>query len=157
MSSGKSVIRTSESGNDSDSNCLKRVLVIEKNPRIRNSILDGFPEHKFDLWASGDGNLGLAIALAKKPDLILTDLILPKRSGFLVIEYLRRNTVLDCPVVILTSNDGKRHREYAELLGVQKYFVKPVRVPDLIRACTKLLADHESADQVGSGHPTLVA
>lgn len=156
MSQGANVTRIGERCVESEPNSLKRILVIEKNPRIRNSILDGFSEARFDLWAAGDGNLGLAIALAKKPDLIVTDVVLPKRSGFLVIEYLRRNTVLDCPIVILTSNDGRRHREYAELLGVQKYFVKPVRVPDLVRASMKLLVD-EANEEVSANQPTLVA
>lgn len=149
------MIRRSESREASHCNSVKRILVLEKNPRIRNSILEGFPEEQFELWAAGDGNLGLAIALAKKPDLILTDVTLPRRSGFLVIEYLRHHSELDCPIVVLTSNTGKRHREYAELLGVQGYFFKPARIPELIRACKKLL-DSESPSET-TGQPILVA
>lgn len=149
------MIQRSESCEVSKLDSQKRILVIEKNPRIRNLILESFPRDKFELWAAGDGNLGLAIALAKKPDLILTDIILPERSGFLVIEYLRHHTELECPIVVLTSNTGKRHREYAELLGVERYFFKPVRVPELVQTCIELLEIKDSAARIEQ--PTLVA
>ncbi len=124
----------------------KSILVIEKNPQTRDSIVRGFADNDLRILTAGDGNVGLAIALAKKPDLIITDIMLPGRSGFLIIEFLRSQTELKCPIVVVTSNSGRRHREYAELLGVQDYFLKPFTVSELVSACMKHLVDFVSLE-----------
>lgn len=124
----------------------KSVLVIDKNSQTRDSILQGFSDRNLKLYSAWDGNTGLAIALAKKPDLIVTDIMLPGRSGFLLIEYLRSQTELSCSIVVVTSNQGKRHREYAELLGVQGYFLKPFISSDLISHCHSELAKSRTRD-----------
>jgi DNA-binding response OmpR family regulator len=59
---------------------------------------------------------------------------MPKRSGFLVLEKLRRMSDEMVPVIMITGNEGSRHKAYAELLGVSDYLRKPFQMGKLLRA-----------------------
>ena len=74
-----------------------------------------------------------------RPDLVILDMMLPKRSGFLVLETLRQFEPIPTRVIMITANDGKRHREYAESLGVDGYLIKPFEVSTLIKMVNELL------------------
>lgn len=90
-----------------------------------------------------DGNAAVAAVQEAIPDLIVLDMMLPGRSGFLVLEKIKGTE--DAPLVImLTANEGKRHQEYAKSLGVDSYLLKPVPLEKLISTAEKLL-DAEDA------------
>ena len=72
-----------------------------------------------------DGNQGLALAEREDPDLVILDMMMPKRSGFLVLERLRRTRRVPTRVIMITANEGSRHKAYAEMLGVDDYIRKP--------------------------------
>jgi DNA-binding response OmpR family regulator len=79
------------------------------------------------------------------PDVVLLDMMLPGRSGFLVLEKIKGYE--DAPIVImLTANEGRRHQMYAESLGVDGYLVKPVPLDRLITTCLDLLAKQDAED-----------
>ena len=86
-----------------------------------------------------DGNQGLALAERENPDLMILDMMMPKRSGFLVLEKLRRLRDEPLPVIMITGNEGSRHKAYAELLGVSDYIRKPFAMDRLIDAVENLL------------------
>ena len=65
--------------------------------------------------------------------------MMPKRSGFLVLEKLRRLRTEPQPVIMITGNGGSRHKAYAELLGVSDYIRKPFPMERLISAVDKLI------------------
>ena len=88
---------------------------------------------------SGDGNQGLAIAEKESPDLVILDMMMPKRSGFLVLERLRRAQEEMLPVIMITANEGSRHRAYAEMLGVSEYLRKPFAMDKLIETVDRLM------------------
>lgn len=88
--------------------------------------------------AVGDGNEAVRVCQEVPPDLVVLDMMLPKRSGFLVLEKIKGYE--DAPAVImLTANEGKRHQAYAESLGVDKYLLKPVPLERLISVAEQLL------------------
>jgi DNA-binding response OmpR family regulator len=66
-------------------------------------------------------------------------MMMPKRSGFLVLEYLRRNHEDPIPVIMVTGNEGNRHQAYAELLGVSDYIHKPFVMDRLLKAVKNLI------------------
>ena len=86
-----------------------------------------------------DGNQGIAYAETKTPDLMILDLMMPRRSGFLVLERLRQNSETQMPIIMITGNEGMRHRKYAELLGVDDYIQKPFTMDRLLQAVSKIL------------------
>jgi DNA-binding response OmpR family regulator len=88
-----------------------------------------------------DGNAAVAAALTGHPDVIVLDAMLPKKSGFLVLEKLKGGHKRgEKPLVIMiTGNEGKRHQQWAESLGVDGYITKPFRMERLIGAMEKVL------------------
>lgn len=85
-----------------------------------------------------DGNAAVRTILDDKPDLVVLDMMLPKRSGFLVLEQIKGYE--DSPIVIMvTANEGKRHQTYAESVGVDRYLQKPVPLTLLIETVKELL------------------
>jgi DNA-binding response OmpR family regulator len=67
-------------------------------------------------------------------------MMMPKRSGFLVLEKLRRTREVPVRVIMITANEGSRHKAYAEVLGVDDYIRKPFAMDKLVGAVEKLLA-----------------
>jgi DNA-binding response OmpR family regulator len=94
------------------------------------------------LEAVMDGNAALEAAEEFDPDLIILDAMLPKRSGFLVLEKLKGNKKQkgEKPLVIMiTGNVGKRHQTWAESLGVDGYINKPFRMERLLESIEKIV------------------
>ena len=117
------------------------VLVVDDDHEMAHSLKLALEREGYRASVAGDGNQGLAIAEAKRPDMIILDIMMPRRSGFLVLERLRQELDDPVPVIILTGNMGDRHRAYAEMLGVVGYFYKPVKFPQLIDTINELLDD----------------
>ena len=83
----------------------------------------------------------MELAEKNAPDLVVLDMMLPKRSGFLVLEKIKSKKPRNAKpfVIMITGNQGARHKMYAESLGVSEYFNKPVKMDKLIAMAEKLL------------------
>ena len=90
------------------------------------------------MFAARDGNAGLVLAEREKPDLNVLDMMMPKRSGFLVIEALRQTESFPTRIVMVTANDGSRHKDYAFKLGVDAYIRKPFPMGLLLTTIEKV-------------------
>ncbi len=66
-------------------------------------------------------------------------MMMPKKSGFLVLEKLRSRPGGLIPTIMITGNEGSRHRAYAEMLGVRDYIRKPFAMEKLVRAVERVL------------------
>ena len=75
----------------------------------------------------------------EQPDLVILDMMMPKRSGFLVLEKLRRSRFALLPVIMITANQGSRHMAYAEMLGVSDYLRKPFAMERLLESIGRAL------------------
>lgn len=117
----------------------KHVLVVDDDPEIIDSIQYALKARGFKVSVVRDGNQGVAFAETKNPDLLILDMMMPKRSGFLVLERLRQNSELPVPVIMITGNEGQRHQEYAELLGVSDYIHKPFTMDRLLESVDSLI------------------
>ena len=69
----------------------------------------------------------------------MLDMMMPKKSGFLVLEKLRGRSGGLIPTIMITANEGSRHRAYAEMLGVRDYIRKPFAMEKLVRSVVKIL------------------
>lgn len=94
------------------------------------------PDIKIVTAYDGNAGLGAFERGSPMPAVIILDMMLPKRSGFLVLEKIRRtSSVGNFPFVIMvTANQGSRHKSYAEMLGVFKYLIKPFDMQILLQA-----------------------
>ncbi len=117
-----------------------RILVVDDDPEVAHSLRLALRKQGYQVLVARDGNQGLAAAETEKPDLVILDLMMPKRSGFLVLEKLRENETTPPRVIVITANEGERHQDYAELLGVDEYFRKPFPMERLLDCVRRLLA-----------------
>ena len=87
------------------------------------------------------------MAEKNSPDLLVLDMMMPKRSGFLVLEQLRRDGNESVKVIMITGNEGNRHQQYAELLGVSDYLRKPFPIDKLVESTIALTRQPESSEE----------
>ena len=118
----------------------KRVLIVDDDPDVLAILKQAMQSEGALTQCCSDGNSAVHISEADPPDLVLLDMMLPKRSGFLVLERVKQHE--NPPVVIMvTANEGKRHEAYADTLGVDAYMHKPLRLEKLITTATRLLKE----------------
>ena len=117
----------------------KHILVVDDDPEITESIRCALKTAGFKVSIARDGNQGVAIAETKEPHLVILDMMMPRRSGFLVLERLRQNDLEPVPVLMITGNEGNRHQQYAEMLGVNDYIHKPFTMDRLLDSVNNLL------------------
>ena len=118
----------------------KRVLLVDDDAEVIEAIRYALESKGFQIFIARDGNQGLAMAESEDPDLVILDMMMPKRSGFLVLEKLRRTREVPIRVIMITANEGSRHKAYAEMLGVDDYIRKPFAMDMLVDAVQRLLA-----------------
>ena len=118
----------------------KRILLVDDDYEIVESIRHALGAKGFDVLVARDGNQGLAMAEREDPDLVILDMMMPKRSGFLVLEKLRRTNSVPVRVIMITANEGSRHKAYAEMLGVDDYIRKPFAMDRLVDSVSRLLS-----------------
>ena len=118
----------------------KRILVVDDDYEIIDALRYALEAKGFEVMIARDGNQGLAMAEREVPDLVILDMMMPKRSGFLVLEKLRRTHAVPIRVIMITANEGSRHKAYAEMLGVDDYIRKPFAMDRLVESVSRLLA-----------------
>ncbi len=122
-----------------------KVLIVDDDSEVRAAIDNALQAEGALTQTCGDGNSAVRICEVDPPDLVVLDMMLPKRSGFLVLEKIK--TFEASPhVVMVTANEGKRHQQYAEALGVDGYLLKPVRLERLITLVQDLLGEDDEED-----------
>ena len=117
----------------------RRILLVDDDAEIIDAMKYALESRGYQVMVARDGNQGLAIAEKDDPDLVILDMMMPKRSGFLVLEKLRRTRPVPMRVIMVTANEGSRHKAYAEMLGVDDYLRKPFAMDKLLEAVERLL------------------
>ena len=120
----------------------KKILLVDDDADILTSMQAAFEPTGAVIETANNGNKAVELAEKSQPDLVVLDMMLPGRSGFLVLEKIKaRKPRNQKPfVVMITGNPGKRHQMYAESLGVSEYFTKPVKLDKLIATAERLLS-----------------
>ncbi len=118
----------------------KRILLVDDDFEILESLRLALEAKGYEILIARDGNQGLAMAEREDPDLLILDMMMPKRSGFLVLEKLRRSRPVPLRIIMITANEGSRHKAYAEMLGVDDYIRKPFPMDRLMESVNRLLA-----------------
>jgi DNA-binding response OmpR family regulator len=129
-----------ENENDEPVAGAKRILLVDDDPEIIESLRYALSSRGYNVLVARDGNQGLAMVERDDPDLVILDMMMPKRSGFLVLEKLRRTRPVPIRIIMITANEGSRHKAYAEMLGVDDYIRKPFAMDRLMESVERLLA-----------------
>jgi DNA-binding response OmpR family regulator len=124
---------------DSAQKAGKRILLVDDDAEIVESLRLALEGNGYSVLVARDGNQGLALSERENPDLVILDMMMPKRSGFLVLEKMRRTRETPLRVIMITANEGSRHKAYAEMLGVDDYIRKPFPMDRLIESVQRLI------------------
>src|ERR1700722_14396458 len=116
----------------------KTLLLVDDDPEIRNALRTVLEQRGYRVLIASDGNMGLSLAEREAPDLVVVDMMMPKKSGFLVLEKLKQNPAAGPKVIMITANEGSRHRAYAEMLGVDDYLRKPFAMDKFLESIGRL-------------------
>ena len=115
-----------------------RILVVEDEKKTAAFLTKGLGEAGFDVDLAHDGDEALQIARDTKFDLLVVDVMLPKKDGWEVVSDLRRQG-LHTPILFLTARDSVRDRVKGLELGADDYLIKPFAFPELLARIKSLL------------------
>jgi len=104
---------------------MAKILFIEDERALQKTVGEVLRQEGFEVLSAEDGEVGLRLAKSEKPDLILLDLILPKKDGFEIIEELKKNPeTADLKIIVLTNLGSSKDVERAIGLGATTYLGK---------------------------------
>src|SRR3989344_2435243 len=104
---------------------MKKILIIEDEPALQDALKKVFAGEGFEILQAFDGEEGVSMVSEKKPDLVLLDLILPKKHGFEILEWMKQNAeTKDIPVLVLTNLEESSDVMKAIELGARGYLIK---------------------------------
>ena len=124
-------------------NTTKRVLLVDDDEEILTVTKMALEEHGYDVIIAHDGCEGLICVERDRPDLIILDLVMPRRNGFSLLERLHvdpSHPMKSPRIIMTTGNDEQRHRDFAKSRGVDVFLPKPYDVDDLIACIEELLS-----------------
>ncbi len=110
---------------------MKRILVIEDEPQMLIGLRDNLELEGFEVLTAADGDEGLQKATTLHPDLVILDLMLPRRNGFEVCRELRARANLT-PIVMLTARSQETDKVLGFELGADDYVTKPFSITELL-------------------------
>jgi DNA-binding response OmpR family regulator len=103
----------------------KKVLIVEDDEHIARIYDIKFAQSGFETSLARDGEEGMAKIIAEKPDLVILDLMLPRKDGFTVLEEMKKNpNVANIPVLVLSNLGGSADIERALALGAKEHLIK---------------------------------
>lgn len=118
----------------------KTIVVIEDDREVSNTVQAVLKGAGYNVAAATNGNDGKKLIQSRRPDLVLTDMMMPRMGGFPVLEYI--SELDEQPkVIMMTANEGSRHKAYAEMLGAVDYLRKPFAMEVLLESVARALAD----------------
>lgn len=121
----------------------KTIVLIEDDRDISTTIQTVLQRAGYHVLPASNGQAGRRLITEQTPDLVLTDMMMPRMGGFPVLEFLAEMESPP-PVIMMTANEGSRHKAYAEMLGVVDYLRKPFAMEVLLESVGRI---------IGSGTP----
>jgi len=122
---------------------MAKILLVEDDKSLREIYGVRLEAEGYQIVSAGDGEEALAMAIKEKPDLIVSDVMMPKISGFDMLDILRSTTeTRDVKVIMMTALSSDDQRARGESLGADRYLVKSqVGIEDVVRTVHDVLAD----------------
>jgi DNA-binding response OmpR family regulator len=115
-----------------------RILVVEDDRKVAKALREGLQAEHYDVRVASNGEEGFFLVNHETFDVVLLDLMLPRRDGIEVLTTLRKRG-LQTPVLILTAKDTVEDRVHGLDLGADDYLVKPFAFPELVARIRALL------------------
>jgi DNA-binding response OmpR family regulator len=103
----------------------KKILIVEDESTLQKALAEFLTEEGFEVFSALDGEIGVALAKKEKPDVVLLDIILPKKDGYEVLDELKGSEeTKGIPVILLTNLESAEDIDRAFEKGASTYLVK---------------------------------
>jgi DNA-binding response OmpR family regulator len=114
----------------------KTILIVDDDYELIDGLRTLLEKQGYTVIQANDGHQGKQMIYNHKPDLVILDMMMPRMGGYPVLEHFRGKTDTP-PIIMITANEGSRHKAYAEYLGVVDYIRKPFAMERLLEAVNK--------------------
>ena len=132
----------------------KLILIVDDDMELSDGIRAVLEHQGHKVVQARDGQQGKQAVYNHRPDLVILDMMMPRMGGYPVLEHFRDKADAP-PIIMITANEGSRHKAYAEYLGVVDYIRKPFAMERLLEAVTKAFGrtkdDAEEEEEFGGG------
>ena len=116
-----------------------KILLIEDDKEIATTLRSVLESAGYQVSYATNGKDGQRLIEENRPDLVITDMMMPQLGGFPVLEFLKQ--MPEPPkVIMITANEGGRHKAYAEMLGVSDYLRKPFAMDVMLESVERALS-----------------
>lgn len=129
---------------------MTKIMLVEDDNSLREIYSIRLTAEGYAIVSAGDGEEALAVAVKERPDLIISDVMMPKISGFDMLDILRSTPeTQNIKVIMMTALSSEDQRERGESLGADRYLVKSqVGIEDVVNAVHDVLGDRDGASDV---------
>src|SRR3989449_10530365 len=111
----------------------KIILIVDDDMELSDGLRAVLEKQGHRVIQARDGQQGKQMVYQHHPDLVILDMMMPRMGGYPVLEHFRDKTDAP-PIIMITANEGSRHKAYAEYLGVVDYIRKPFAMERLLEA-----------------------
>jgi DNA-binding response OmpR family regulator len=118
----------------------KTILIVDDDLELSDGLRVVLEKQGFRVIQARDGQQGKQAVYNHRPDLMILDMMMPRMGGYPVLEHFKGKTDAP-PIIMITANEGSRHKAYAEYLGVVDYIRKPFAMERLLEAVHRGLSE----------------
>src|SRR5438132_2446496 len=122
----------------------KTILIVDDDRELIDGLRLMLERQGYTVMQAHDGHQGKQMIYNQKPDLVILDMMMPRMGGYPVLEHFRGKDAP--PIIMITANEGSRHKAYAEYLGVADYIRKPFAMERLLDSVNKVLSEKPAAE-----------
>ena len=128
---------------------MAKILLVEDDQNLREIYGIRLTAEGYQIVSAGDGEEALAVAVREKPDLILSDVMMPKISGFDMLDILRSTPeTKDIKVIMMTALSSEDQRERGRMLGADRYLVKSqVGIEDVVNTVNEVMGISKASQE----------
>ena len=123
----------------------KTILIVDDDRELVDGLRLLLERQGFKVITAGDGVQGKNTIYNQKPDLVILDMMMHRMGGYPVLEHFKDKPDAP-PFIMITANEGSRHKAYAEFLGVVDYIRKPFATERLLEAVNKVFGGGEKGE-----------
>jgi len=132
------------------------VLIIEDNEELMQLLTDAFSPI-YNVKVAYDGETGLNMALETKPDLVLSDIMIPRLSGLEVCKRIKTNAITShIPVILITARSSAKQNKEGLQYGADDYIIKPFDLELLLLKCNNLVKNRKELQQKFQGYSSTI-
>jgi DNA-binding response OmpR family regulator len=124
----------------------RTILVVDDDVELSDGLRAVLERQGFRVLQARDGQQGKQMVYQQRPDLVILDMMMPRMGGYPVLEHFKGRTDAP-PIIMITANEGSRHKAYAEYLGVIDYIRKPFAMERLLEAVHRGLGGEKPPEE----------